>query len=111
MLNLKDGLASRYADLVYEGRWWTPEREALDALVNVTQRYVTGSVRMRLFKGNLTVQSRTSPYSLYSEAYATFSKDEVYNQADAGGFIRLFGLPVRMTARQAQKAESEAVAD
>ena len=110
-LNLKDSLASRYADLVYEGRWWTPEREAMDALVNVTQRYVTGSVRMRLFKGNVTVQSRKSPYSLYSEAYATFSKDEVYNQADAGGCIRLCGLPVRMTAQQAQKAETEAVAD
>jgi argininosuccinate synthase len=59
---------------------------------------------MKLFKGNATVQSRKSPHSLYSEAYATFSKDEVYNQKDAGGFIRLFGLPVRMTAQQAQKA-------
>ena len=103
-LALKDSLASRYADLVYEGRWYTPERDALDALVNTTQRFVTGSVRMKLFKGNVTVQSRKSPHSLYSEAYATFSKDEVYNQKDAGGFIRLFGLPVRMTAQQAQKA-------
>lgn len=103
-LALKDSLAPRYADLVYEGRWWTPEREALDALIDVTQKHVTGTVRVRLFKGNLTPLSRQSPFSLYSEALATFSKDEVYNQADAGGFIRLFGLPVRMTAQQAKKA-------
>ncbi len=103
-LALKDSLAPRYADLVYEGRWYAPERLAIDALVDSTQRFVTGSVRMKLFKGNCTVQSRKSPYSLYSEAYATFSKDEVYNQKDAGGFIRLFGLPIRMTAQQAQKA-------
>ena len=110
-LSLKDSLSPRYADLVYEGRWYTPEREALDALVNITQRHVTGTVRVRLFKGNVTVQSRKSPFSLYSEAYATFGKDEVYNQADAGGFIRLFGLPVRMTAQQAQKTKEGAVAD
>jgi argininosuccinate synthase len=110
-LHLKDSLAPRYADLVYEGRWWTPERYAMDALIDVTQRHVTGAVRVRLFKGNLTVLSRKSPFSLYSEALATFSADEVYNQADAGGFIRLFGLPVRMTAQQARKADAPVEAD
>jgi argininosuccinate synthase len=98
-VNLKDQLASRYADLVYEGRWWSTEREALDALVEVTQRRVTGSVRVRLFKGSVTVVSRDSPFSLYSEHYATFEGDEVYRQADAAGFIRLFGLPIKIEAR------------
>jgi len=111
-LALKDSLAPRYADLVYEGRWWTPEREALDALVSVTQQRVTGTVRVRLFKGNVTPLPRESPFSLYSAALATFSRDQVYNQADAGGFIRLFGLPVRLTAQQAKKAaEAEVEAD
>lgn len=98
-LSLKDQLASRYADLVYEGRWWTTEREALDALVNVTQRRVTGAVRLRLYKGSLSVVSRESPFSLYAEAYATFGADDVYRQADAAGFIRLFGLPIRIDSQ------------
>ncbi|HXV86002.1 MAG TPA: argininosuccinate synthase [Gemmatimonadales bacterium] len=110
-LALKDQLASRYADLVYEGRWWTTEREALDALVNVTQRRVTGTVRIRLFKGNLAVLGRDSPYSLYSEEYATFSADAIYRQADAAGFIRLFGLPVRMDAQVKARASLEVGAD
>jgi argininosuccinate synthase len=110
-LALKDQLAGRYADLVYEGRWWTTEREALDALVNVTQRRVTGTVRMRLFKGNLTVLGRESPYSLYSEEYATFSADAIYRQADAAGFIRLFGLPVRIDAQSKARASLEVGAD
>jgi argininosuccinate synthase len=100
-LALKDQLASRYADLVYEGRWWTTEREALDALVGVTQRRVTGSVQVRLLKGSASVLGRSSPYSLYSGALATFEADDVYRQADAGGFISLFGLPVRVDARVA----------
>ncbi len=95
-LSLKDALAPRYADLVYEGRWWTPEREALDALVEVTQRPVTGSVRVRLYKGSATVVGRESPFSLYQPQYATFEADAVYNHADAAGFIRLFGLPIRI---------------
>jgi len=100
-LALKEQLASRYADLVYEGRWWTTEREALDALVGVTQRRVTGSVQVRLLKGSASVLGRSSPYSLYSGALATFEADDVYRQADAGGFISLFGLPVRVDARVA----------
>ncbi|HEX9582340.1 MAG TPA: argininosuccinate synthase [Gemmatimonadales bacterium] len=110
-LALKDQLASRYADLVYEGRWWTTEREALDALVNVTQRRVTGTVRVRLFKGSVTILGRESPYSLYSEEYATFSADEIYRQADAAGFIRLFGLPVRIDAQAKARASLEVGAD
>lgn len=97
-LALKDELAPRYADLVYEGRWWTVEREALDALVDRTQERVTGEVRLKLYKGNCTIASRTSPYSLYDERFVTFGEDDVYEQADAGGFIRLYGLPMRVAA-------------
>ncbi len=110
-LALKDQLASRYADLVYEGRWWTTERQALDALVDVTQRRVTGSVRLRLYKGAVTVLARESPFSLYSEAYATFGADEIYRQADAAGFIRLFGLPVRIAAQLERQADAAVPAD
>jgi argininosuccinate synthase len=99
-LNLKDQLASRYADMLYEGRWWSQEREALDALVSVTQRNVTGTVRVRLFKGSITPLSRTSPLSLYSAQHATFGGDTVIDQRDAAGFIRLFGLPERIAARR-----------
>jgi argininosuccinate synthase len=104
-LALKDSLAARYADLVYEGRWWTTEREALDALVDVTQRRVTGTVRVRLFKGTAAVLSRASAHSLYSAAHATFEADDVYRQADASGFITLFGLPVRIDAQAAGRAK------
>jgi argininosuccinate synthase len=110
-LALKDQLASRYADLVYEGRWWTTERQALDALVNVTQRRVTGSVRLHLYKGAVTVLGRESPFSLYSEAYATFGADDTYRQADAAGFIRLFGLPVRIAAQLERQADAAVPAD
>jgi argininosuccinate synthase len=106
-LALKDQLAHRYADLVYEGRWWTTEREALDALVDVTQRTVTGSATIRVFKGNASVMGRESPYSLYQPQYATFEADQVYNQADSAGFIRLFGLPVRIGAEVKRRAAAE----
>jgi argininosuccinate synthase len=97
-LRLKDELALRYADLVYDGRWWTPEREALDALVSATQKNVTGTVRLKLFKGNVIVAGRESPFALYQPSYATFGKDNVYNQKDAAGFIRLYGLASRIAA-------------
>jgi argininosuccinate synthase len=103
-LALKDALAPRYADLVYEGRWWTLEREALDAMVDKTQERVTGDVRLKLYKGGLTVVGRTSPHSLYDERFVTFGEDEVYNQADAAGFIRLYGLPLRVAALKEQEA-------
>src|SRR5947209_9695243 len=97
-LRLKDELALRYADLVYDGRWWTPEREALDALVSSTQKRVTGSVRPKLDKGSITVAGRESPYALYLPSYATFGKDNVYNQKDAEGFIHLYGLAMKIEA-------------
>ena len=107
-LALKDLLAPRYADLVYEGRWWSEEREALDALVDVTQRRVTGEVSLKLFKGGVAIAGRSSPHSLYDERFVTFGEDDVYDQADAGGFIRLFGLSSRVAALK--RAESGASA-
>ncbi|HEX5726205.1 MAG TPA: argininosuccinate synthase [Longimicrobiaceae bacterium] len=104
-LALKDALAPRYADLVYEGRWWSTEREAMDALVDVTQQRVTGDVRLKLFRGAHTVAGRTSPFSLYDERFVTFGEDDVYDQADAAGFIRLFGLQTRVAALREQETE------
>jgi argininosuccinate synthase len=97
-LRMKDEVALQYADLVYDGRWWTPEREALDALVTATQKHVTGTVRLKLYKGSLTVAGRESPYALYQPSYATFGKDNVYNQKHAEGFIHLYGLATRIGA-------------
>jgi argininosuccinate synthase len=95
---LKDQLAQRWADLVYEGRWWTPEREALQAASDVLSKRVTGSVKLTLFKGSARVTSRTSPVSLYREDLASFGHAATYDHADAEGFIRLFGLPIRAAA-------------
>ncbi|MDR1577382.1 MAG: argininosuccinate synthase [Deltaproteobacteria bacterium] len=92
VLSLKESYQGRYAAMVYNGFWFAPERVALQALIDHTQANVTGDVRLKLYKGGLWVTGRRSPKSLYSEAYATFEKDEVYNQADAGGFIRCQGL-------------------
>lgn len=99
-LSLKDQVSQRYADLVYEGRWWSTEREALDALVDSTQRRVTGTVRLKLYKGNLVIAGRKSPYSLYDQNLASFGNDGGYDHADAAGFIRLFALPTRAEAVQ-----------
>jgi argininosuccinate synthase len=109
-LALKDQVAARYADLVYEGRWWTTERTALDALVDATQRAVTGIVRMKLYKGNAIIAGRTSPFSLYDEGLASFGDAGNYDHADAEGFIKLFGLPMRADARQ-QDRVVEAIAE
>jgi len=97
-LRLKDEVALRYADLVYDGRWWTPEREALDAAIASTQKHVTGQVRLKLYKGSASVAGRESPYALYQPSYATFGKDNVYNQQDAEGFIHLYGLGIKIGA-------------
>lgn len=97
-LHMKEMLAPKYAEIVYNGLWFTPLREALDAFVFETQRNVTGSARVRLYKGSCTVEGRTSPYSLYREDFATFGEDDVYNQQDAEGFINLFGLPLKVRA-------------
>jgi len=110
-LALKDAIAPRYADLVYEGRWWTIEREAMDAMVNVTQQRVTGDVRLKLFRGASTVAGRTSPFSLYDERFVTFGEDDVYNQADAAGYIRLFALPMRVAALKDQERTPALVSD
>ena len=97
-LRFKEMLAPRYAELIYNGQWFTPLRQALDGFIEKTQEKVTGTVRMKLYKGNVTVMGRKSPYSLYREDYATFGEDDVYNQQDAEGFINLFGLPLKVKA-------------
>jgi argininosuccinate synthase len=97
-LHYKQQIALKYADLVYNGQWYTPLREAMDAFVRVTQQNMTGQVRLKLYKGNVMLVGRRSPYSLYREDFATFGEDDVYNQADAEGFIKLFGLPLKVHA-------------
>lgn len=91
-------VAQKFADLVYNGQWYTPLREALTAFVDETQKTVTGDVKLKLYKGNIINAGITSPYSLYSEDIATFGEDEVYNQKDSEGFINLFGLPIKVKA-------------
>jgi argininosuccinate synthase len=97
-LHYKEIIAHKYAELVYNGQWYTPLREALDAFVEVTQRNMSGTVRLKLYKGNVTIAGRRSPFSLYREDYATFGEEDVYNQQDAEGFIKLFGLPLKVQA-------------
>jgi len=94
----KDVLAVKYAELVYNGLWYTRLREALDAFVQVTQENVSGTVRLKLYKGNIILAGRKSPLSLYREDYASFGEEDVYNQKDAEGFIKLFGLPLKIEA-------------
>jgi argininosuccinate synthase len=97
-MHLKDTMAIKYAELVYNGQWYTRVRTALDAFVEVTQENVTGRVRLKLYKGNIICTGRDSAFSLYSKDYASFGEEEVYNQADAQGFIQLFGLPIKIEA-------------
>ena len=101
-LHYKDVLAEQYANLVYNGEWFTPLRESLDAFVDSFQSCVTGTVRVKLFKGHCLVAGRRSPYSLYREDLATFGRDEAYDQSDATGFINLAGLPLRVEALLAE---------
>jgi argininosuccinate synthase len=109
-LAAKDLIATRYAELVYEGRWWTTEREAYDALVDVTQRTVTGTITLAMYKGSVAIAGRTSAYALYDERFVTFGADDVYQQADAAGFIRLFGLSQRVAALKARERAASASA-
>jgi argininosuccinate synthase len=102
MLAAKDLMAPRYADLVYEGRWWTTEREAYDAFVTAALGRVTGTVTLSLFKGTVSIAGRASEQALYDERFVTFGEDDVYQQSDAAGFIRLFGLPTRVRALKDQ---------
>ncbi len=97
-LHYKEVVAHRFAELVYYGKWFTPLREALSAFVAKTQERVTGTVRVKLYKGSCTVVGRKSPFSLYREDFATFGQDDVYDQSDAAGFINLFGLPLKVRA-------------
>jgi argininosuccinate synthase len=97
-MHFKDFVAVKYAELVYNGMWYTRLREALDAFVAHTQEQVTGTVRLKLYKGNIIIAGRKSPYSLYREDYASFGEEDVYDQRDAEGFINLFGLPMKVEA-------------
>jgi argininosuccinate synthase len=97
-MHYKDFVAVKYAELVYNGQWYTRLREALDAFVQVTQELVTGIVRLKLYKGNIIIAGRKSDFSLYREDYASFGEEDVYNQKDAEGFITLFGLPLKVEA-------------
>jgi argininosuccinate synthase len=107
---LKDQMAQRWADMVYEGRWWTPERQAMQAMTDVLSKNVTGTVKAKLYKGSVTVASRSSPVSLYRQDLASFGHAATYDQADAAGFIRLFGLPIRAaTAVERAAGDGEAM--
>lgn len=97
-LHFKQNVALRFSELVYFGQWYTPLRESLSAFVNKTQETVTGSVKLKLYKGNIITAGVTSPYSLYDEDIATFAEDEVYDQKDSEGFVNLFGLPIKVKA-------------
>ena len=99
----KELISQKYAEIVYDGQWFTPLREALDAFVTSTQKTVTGEVKLKLYKGNIINAGVTSPYSLYDPEVATFDADEVYNQADSEGFINLFGLPLKVQAKLKEK--------
>jgi len=105
----KQGVALRFAELVYYGQWFTPLREALSAFVDSTQETVTGDVKLKLYKGNIIDAGVTSPYSLYDEEIATFDEDEVYNQADSAGFINLFGLPIKVQAMKKAKNQQKKI--
>src|SRR6185295_15721621 len=110
-LAAKDLIAPRYADLVYEGRWWTTEREAYDAFVSITQERVSGSVSLKLYKGGVAVAGRSSVHALYDERFVTFGEDDVYQQSDAAGFIRLFSLPQRVRALKDQELAAQSEPD
>ncbi|HCQ81424.1 MAG: argininosuccinate synthase [PS1 clade bacterium] len=98
--HLKDEMMPRYAELIYNGFWFSPEREMLQAAIDESQKFVTGTVTLKLYKGSATVVARTSDYSLYSEAHVTFEEDAVYDQQDAEGFIRLNALRLKLLGRR-----------
>ena len=102
-MHYKEQLASKFAELVYDGLWYTPLREAMSAFVDSTQKTVTGKVKLKLYKGSATPAGAVSPYSLYDEDIATFAEDEVYDQKDSAGFINLFGLPLKVRAMMEAK--------
>ncbi len=101
--HLKDELMPKYAELVYNGYWYSPEREMLQAAIDKSQELVTGTVRLKLYKGNVDIVGRKSPYSLYSQEHVTFEEDDVYDQADAGGFIKINALRLRLLKARDRK--------
>ncbi len=106
-MNAKKDMGNKMAQLVYEGKWFTPLREAVQAFVESTQKYVTGEVKFKLYKGNIIKAGTTSPYSLYSESLASFTTGELYDHHDAEGFITLFGLPLKVRAMKMLELENE----
>ena len=102
---LKKDLGNKFAQIVYEGKWFTPLREAIQAFIEVTQQYVTGEVKFKLYKGNIIKAGTTSPYSLYNESLASFTTGELYDHHDADGFINLFGLSLKVRAMKMADAE------
>jgi len=103
---LKKEMGNKLADVVYEGKWFTPKREAIQAFIEKTQEYVTGEVKFKLYKGNITKAGTTSPYSLYNEKIASFTTGDLYDHHDAEGFINLFGLSCKVRAMKMQEAEN-----
>ena len=106
-MEMKKKLGSQFAQVVYEGKWFTPLREALQAFVESTQKYVTGEVKFKLYKGNIIKAGTTSPYSLYNESLASFTTGDLYDHHDADGFITLFGLPLKVRAMMLAEAEKK----
>ncbi len=106
-MELKKDMGNRLAQLVYEGKWFTPVREAIQAFVTSTQKYVTGEVKFKLYKGNIIKAGTTSPYSIYSESLASFTTGDLYDHHDAEGFITLFGLPSKVRAMMMQEVEKK----
>ena len=106
-MEVKKNIANKYAQVIYEGKWFTPLREALQAFVVSTQKYVTGTVKFKLYKGNIIRAGSTSPYSLYSESLASFTTGDLYDHHDAEGFITLFGLPLKVRAMRLQQVKEQ----
>ena len=104
---VKKDMGNKLAQVVYEGKWFTPLREAIQAFVESTQKYVTGEVKFKLYKGNIIKAGTTSPYSLYSETLASFTTGDQYDHHDAEGFITLFGLPLKVRAMRMQELAKE----
>lgn len=106
-MEVKKDMGNKFAQIVYEGKWFTPLREAVQAFVESTQKYVTGEVKLKLYKGNIIKAGTTSPYSLYSESLASFTTGDLYDHHDADGFITLFGLPLKVRAMKMQEIEKK----
>ena len=104
---VKEEMGNKLSQIVYEGKWFTPLREAIQAFIESTQEYVTGEVKFKLYKGNIIKAGTTSPYSLYSESLASFTTGELYDHHDASGFINLFGLPLKVRAMKMQEVEGK----